>query len=494
MMVEASAAAALLLTIIILVRRTKKNPNPPGPRGVPVVGNLLQFDASKPLIYLQQLSRDYGPLVYLKHASTPTLLLSSAKLANKILKTHDLSFCTRPPVLGQQKLSYNGADMAFSPYSPHWKDVRRMCMLHLFSPSRVLSFRPIREAQVARVITKISALAASSQAVNLSEIAMSLASNIVCGVAFGRTYEDHEYEKKRLDRMVLEAQALMVSFYFSDHFPALSWVDKVTGLLGRLDRNFQEMDAFYQQLIDEHLDPSAPNRDREDIIDLLIQLKRQKPDSITWDHVKALLMNLFVAGTDTAAAAIVWTMTALMLKPTVMKKAQTEIRQAIGEKGIVDEDDIGKLPYLKAVVMEAMRLYPPAPLLYRTQVDLQGSSVEIDGYEIKPGSTLIINGWTIARDPETWEDPDEFVPERFMRSEGRQQLDFEMLPFGGGRRRCPGMGMGMVSIELALANLLHSFDWRAAHPIDTESLPGLTMHKKNPLLLLPTHYLQSSVN
>nr|AMZ03398.1 cytochrome P450 CYP71AT87 [Plectranthus barbatus] len=506
-------AAPLLSLIIILIMvlstmgKKKKNPNrnPPGPRGLPLVGNLFQFDSSKPIAYLQQLNREYGPLVYLNHASTPTLVISSTKLVKQILKSHDSSFCTRPPVLGQQKLSYDGSDMAFSPYNAHWKDTRKMCVLHLFSPKQVLSFRPIREAQVGRMMEKVSAAAGASKAANMSEIAMSMASNIICGVAFGRTYDDEEYEKKKLDRMVLEAQALMVSFYFSDHFPALGWVDKVSGLLGRLDRNFKEMDGFYQQLIEEHLDPAAPKREREDIIDLMIQLKRQKPESITLDHIKALLMNIFVAGTDTAAAVVVWTMTALMLRPTVMKKTQMQIRQAMGKnKGTIDEDDIGKLPYLKAVVLESLRLYPPAPLLYRTPVN-PGYSLDIDGYEIKPGSHLIINGWAIARDPETWENPDEFVPERFLMNDDgggvKEYVEFEMIPFGGGRRGCPGMGMGLVSVELALANLLYSFDWSlpqspdaaaAAAVIDCEALPGLTMHKKNPLLLRPAHYLPPS--
>lgn len=193
------------------------------------------------------------------------------------------------------------------------------------------------------------------------------------------------------------------------------------------------------------------------------------------------------------AAAIVWTMTALMLRPTVMKKAQAEIRQAIGYKnGMIVEDELVKLPYMKAVVMEALRLYPPAPFLYRTQVQKNDSNeaAVIDGYKIEPGTTFIINGWAIARDPKTWEDPDEFVPERFMKKEGCSE--FEMLPFGGGRRGCPGMGMGLVSIHLALANLLYSFDWAAppsAPVIDTEALPGLTMHKKNPLLLVPIKFI-----
>lgn len=284
----------LLLLLILINNNKKKNSNkktPPGPLGIPVVGNLLQFDRAEPLTYLRRLSDKYGPLTYLRHGSAPTLVVSSAELAKQLLKTQDLTFCTRPPVLGQQRLSYNGADMAFSPYNSHWREMRKVCMHHLFSPKQVLTFRPIREDQVGRMVRRVALLATSGEVANLSDMAMSLASNILCGVAFGRTYDDEEYEKKRLDRLVLEAQALMVSFYFSDHFPLFGWLDRLSGLLGRLDRNFKDMDAFLTQLIDEHRHPSGRLRDAgEDIIDLMINLKRERPESITWDHIKALLM------------------------------------------------------------------------------------------------------------------------------------------------------------------------------------------------------------
>ncbi|KAG6419663.1 hypothetical protein SASPL_116172 [Salvia splendens] len=423
------------------------------------------------------------------------MVVSSARLAKQVLKRHD----NRPPVLGQQKLSYNGADIAFSPYDSHWKEMRRLCAVHLFSPKQLLSFRPIREAQVGRMISKLRSHAVNHEAANLSDMAMSLASNIICGVAFGKTYDDHEYEKKKLDKLVLEAQALMVSFYFSDQLKVFSWLDKLSGLLNRVDNNFKELDSFYQNLIDDHL--TRNNNSNKDIIDLMIELKREKPDEITWEHVKGLLMNLFVAGTDTVAAAVVWTMTGLMLRPDVMRKTQEHVREAVGlkkEGAMIEEEELTKLTYLKAVVMEGLRLYPPAPLLYRTE---QQGVEEIEGWEVEKGTKIIINGWAVGRDPEVWKDPEEFVPQRFLNGNGNgnesdhREWEFKMLPFGGGRRGCPGMGLGMLAIHLALANLLYSFDWvlpSSAPPIDTHALPGLTMHKKNPLLLIPIPYPSST--
>lgn len=199
-----------------------------------------------------------------------------------------------------------------------------------------------------------------------------------------------------------------------------------------------------------------------------------------------------MAGTDTMAASIVWTMTALMLNPKIMSKSQAEIMKVVGDKGKVDEDDLKNLPYLKAVVMESLRLYPPAPIIYRTQIT--SKTCVIGQYEVSPGTEVIINGWAMSRDPLVWKDPDEFLPERFMDSSDHDPMGrLEMIPFGGGRRRCPGMGMGLISVELALANLLYAFDWAlpsgmSVNDIDINALPGLTMHKKKPLVLVARNY------
>ncbi|KAG8364477.1 hypothetical protein BUALT_Bualt18G0001400 [Buddleja alternifolia] len=292
-------AITLISIIIIILNQRENSKNPPGPPGLPFIGNLHQFDKAKPHIYLYHLSQKYGPIAYLKHGSTPIIVISSTKMAKELLKTHDLSFCSRPPVVGQQKLAYNGIDMAFSPYNHHSKEMKKICVLHLLSPKQVLSFRPIREDEVSRMISKISKTSSSlsdhDQTANLSDIGMSFASNLICRVAFGRRYDDDEYEKIRFDRLIMEAQALMVSFYVSDHFPGLGWIDKISGLLGRLSKNCMELDVFYQQLIDEHLNPSRPKPDREDIIDLMIQLIKDPNSSsldLTWDHIKALLMSI----------------------------------------------------------------------------------------------------------------------------------------------------------------------------------------------------------
>ena len=203
---------------------------------------------------------------------------------------------------------------------------------------------------------------------------------------------------------------------------------------------------------------------------------------------------MLVAATDTTAATTVWAMTALLKNPRVMKKVQEEIRTLGGKKDFLDEDDIQKFPYFKAVIKETLRLYLPAPLLAQRETN---EACIIDGYEIPAKTIVYVNAWAIHRDPKAWKDPDEFLPERFLDNtiDFRGQ-DFELIPFGAGRRICPGMPMAIASLDLILANLLNSFDWElpagmTKEDIDTEMLPGLTQHKKNPLYVLAKSRIQN---
>ncbi|XP_009591953.1 5-OH-xanthotoxin synthase-like [Nicotiana tabacum] len=288
---------------------------------------------------------------------------------------------------------------------------------------------------------------------------------------------------------------MMASFFVSDFFPSLSWIDKLTGVTARLEKIFNDLDEFYKELIEQHLNPNRPKSMEGDILDILLQLKKEKstPIDLTLEDIKALVMNVLLAGSDTSAAAVVWTMTALMKNPKAMKKVQEEIRKSVGKKSnIVTEDDIQNLPYFKAVIKESFRLYPPVPVLLPRE-SMEKSTLE--QYEIQPGTIIHVNSWAILRDPEIWENSEQFIAERFLNSNiDFKGHDFDYIPFGAGRRGCPGIALGVASMELALSNLLYAFDWELPcgmkkEDIDTDVKPGITMHKKNELCLIPKNYL-----
>ncbi|KAH6815952.1 hypothetical protein C2S51_020772 [Perilla frutescens var. frutescens] len=490
-----------ILILIISFLNKKRNPKtlvPPGPPPLPLIGNLHQFltTTKSRHVFLSQLSKKYGPLIHMKLGPIPLLVITSSKLAKEVLKTQDLAFCSRPNFIGPQKFAYDASDIALAPYGDHWREVRKIMSVHLLSLRKIQTFAHIREDEIARLIGKISELASSQQAVNVnvSELAMAHVSTLVCRIAFGKGFGISRMGK--FDELLHESQALMTAFYVSDYFPWFSWVDKLTGLMDRLDRTFQNLDSFYRELIVEHLDRDRGRRLMEgkgDILDVLIQIKEENSSSIDFnlDHVKALLKNVFLGGTDTSAALIVWIMTALIKAPEAMTKVQAEIRNFIGKNGKVNEEDLVKLPYLKAVVNETLRLYPPIPMLVPRETIKR---CNLDGYEIEPKTVVYVNAWAIARDPDNWENPDEFMPERFLEDNvDIKGQDFRVIPFGSGRRVCPGLFMGLATVELTVANLLYSFDWKMprginAQDIDTDTLPGITMHKKNPLFLVPKKY------
>ncbi|XP_051133295.1 6,7,8-trihydroxycoumarin synthase-like [Andrographis paniculata] len=496
LLVAATLSIITLTIIVITVTLTRTKPSsppktliPPGPPGLPLLGNLHQFmaAANKPHIHLWHLSQKYGPIMQMKQGQTPLLVISSPKLAKEALKTQELSFSSRPRLLGQSKLSYGCLDIAFAPYGNHWREMRKISIVHLLSLKKTKSFRSVREDEVFLMVNRLSELASLGEAVNLSEMAMSLFSNLICRVTFGEGCES-----RRFDDLLHEAQAMMAAFFVSDHFPWFGWIDRLSGLMDRLERTFEKLDGFYQEIIDKHLDPDRVKKIGEeiDVLDVLIRLKENESCSVdlSWDCIKALIMNFFVAGTDTNSASTVWTMTALLKAPRVMKKLQREIRDSLGQKSLVDEDDIEKLPYLKAVVSESLRLYPPAPLLVPRETI---AKCTLDGYEIEPKTIVYVNAWAIARDPEYWESPHEFKPERFLNNNvSVRGQDFGVIPFGSGRRICPGMSMGLANVELTVANLVYAFDWDLPpgvkpESVDEDSLPGLAMHKKNPLLVVP---------
>ncbi|KAK9108250.1 hypothetical protein Syun_024261 [Stephania yunnanensis] len=498
---------AVLIPLLLYIKqrlitkqtKTHLNLQPPGPPKLPIIGNLHQLSAL-PHRSLFNLSKIYGPIMLLQLGRVPTLVISSAETAREVLRIHDLNFCTRPSLVGVKRLSYDYKDVAFSPYAEYWREMRKMFVLELVSAKRVGSFGSVRAEEVANLVDSVSKCCSSMRPVDLTQELFSLTSRMICRIAFGKSYEGREFDSGRFLEVVYEAMAALGSFFASDFFPSSSvaWaVDVVTGLRGRLERCFHDFDKFYQQIIDEHLE-RAKNNDHEDkveedIIDVLVKIMKDQSSAvpISMDNIKAILMNIFLAAVDTSAVLMVWTMTELARKPALMKKAQEEVRRIVGKKGKVEESHLKQLEYLKMVVKETLRMHPPACLLSPRECMNQ---CMVNGYNVSPKTRVMVNVWAIGRDPDYWENPDEFWPERFENSDvDYKGQHFELLPFGSGRRACPGMTMGVVNVELALANILYCFEWELPSGMKVEDIEmdegaGLTVHKKSPLLLVPSKY------
>ncbi|CAL9030923.1 unnamed protein product [Prunus brigantina] len=465
---------------------------PPGPRRLPLIGNLHKLSNGLPHHVLEHLALQYGPLMFLQLGSISTLVVSSAHMAREIFKTHDLVFSGRPVLYVAKKLSYGCVNLSFAPYGEYWREMRKIVILELLSAKRVQMFQSVRDEEVGLMLDSI---AHSKGLINLTQLTLFLANNVLCHSAFGKKYDDGEgIGKSRIHGLLEETRALLGGFFLSDFLPWLSWLNKFNGLEKKVEKCFKGLDNFYDRVIEEHLDPRRPKPEHEDLVDVLLRVQRDPSQAIPLsnDQIKGVLTDMFIAGTDTSSATLVWTMAELIRNPLVLRKAQDEVRGVLKGKAKVEESDLSELMYLKLVLKESFRLHPAVPLLVPRETL---KSCTIEGYEIPTTTMVFIHAKMIGKDPECWENPNEFWPERFLDSSiDYKGNHFQLLPFGAGRRGCPGISFSVKLIELALANLLYRFDWELPRGVrredlDMEDAAGLSVSKKVPLFLAakPVH-------
>ncbi|KAK2972209.1 hypothetical protein RJ640_030754 [Escallonia rubra] len=485
---------ATFLLYLLLRRRTstesQRVTSPPSPARLPIIGH-LHLLSDMPHHSFAELARRLGPIFRLQLGRVNTVVISSARLAELVLKSHDHVFASRPQLLAAQYLSFNCSDVTFSPYGPYWRQARKICVTELLSAKRVNSFRLVRDEEVTRLVDVISARSGSE--VDMSELFFSLANDTLCRVAFGKRFMEGggEQKKSELVGVLTETQALLAGFCVGDFFPGWEWVNSVSGMKGRLMRNLEDLRAVCEEIISEHMKQEEREESKEDFVDVLLRVQRRGDleVAITDDNLKALVLDMFVAGTDTTSATLEWTMTELARHPGIMRTAQDEVQKVAGSKGEVEESHLQHLHYLKAVIKETMRLHPPVPLLVPRE---SMEKCVLDGYKIPERTRILINTYAIGRDPQSWENPLEYNPDRFMYNDiDFKGQDFRFLPFGGGRRGCPGFSFALATVEIALARLLHHFEWRlpdgvGADDVDLTEIFGLATRKKSALILVPT--------
>ncbi|XP_073139879.1 strychnine-11-hydroxylase-like [Henckelia pumila] len=484
---------APLLLIIFLLKKKRNKKLPPGPKKLPIIGNLHQLGRKLPHRSFQELSKTYGDLMLLHLGSVPTVIVSSADMSREIFKSHDLTFSGRPSFyLGKKSAFVSSCTLTLAPYGEYWRQVRKIAVLELLSAKRVQSFGTIRDGEVDFMIRRVSEHGTSP--VNLSSLAFSLSNNVLCRAAFGTLSPDGHGNgdggMNKFQHMLEEMQQLAAEFNVANVFPWLAWVNKFNGVERKIDKNFMETHEFFDRVIEQHRDPERPKPDQEDIIDVLLRIQ-DDPDQefkLQDEHVKGVLGELFSAGTHTSSSTIEWTMAELIRNPQIKEKAQREVRKACKGNVKVEENDLQSLTYLKLVIKESLRLHPPAPLMVPRETT---ENCTIDNkYEIPAKTRVIFNAAAIGTDPKYWENPEKFYPERFLnRDVDFRGHHFELLPFGAGRRGCPGINFAVSLVELAIANLLFSFDWelpRGMSPreLDMEEAPGIATHKKIPLCLV----------
>ncbi|PWZ40387.1 3,9-dihydroxypterocarpan 6A-monooxygenase [Zea mays] len=502
---EAAAAVtplALLLLLLLVTRwrwsSSRNSKLPPSPMALPLIGH-LHLIRRLPHRSLDRILARYGPLVYLRLGpSTHCIVAGTADAARDLLK-HEASIPQRPLTVVARHLAYDDAGFAFAPYGAHWRFMKRLCMSELLGPRTVDQLRPVREAELAAVLGAAASASASGEGepIDVSRHLISMSNNAIMRMV-ASALPGHMTEAAR--DCAKHVAELVGAFNIEDYVGLCRGWD-LQGLTRRTRQVRDKFDALLEMMITAKEEKRRRRQqgqgDHHDLLDILMDAAADENAEVrlTRENIKAFVLDIFTAGSDTTATSVEWMLAYLINHPACMDKLRAELDGVVGASRLVGEQDVPHLPYLQAVFKETLRLQPPAVFAQRETVD----TVRVRGYVIPPKTSVIFNVFSIGRDPGWWEDPLQFRPERFMPGGAGAGIDpkgqhMQLIPFGSGRRACPGMGLAMQAVPAFLAALVQCFHWAVpipqgqskAPPLDMEEAPGLVTARKHPLLLIPT--------
>ncbi|KAJ9678331.1 hypothetical protein PVL29_020485 [Vitis rotundifolia] len=474
---------------------------PPGPTTVPFVGNLLwllkSFSELEPI--LRNLHTKYGPIVTLQIGSRPAIFVSANSLAHQALVQNGAVFANRPRALPTNKiLSSNQHNISSAVYGPTWRLLRRNLTSEILHPSRVRSYSQARRWVLEILISRLQARSESGEAVQAVDHFQYNMFCLLVHMCFG-----DKLEEKQIQEIETIQRILLLGF---SPFNILNFWPRVGNVLfrHRWDELFQlrkkQEDILLpyirarQQLKQEiqskqhhdgqESDSSSSSKNYVlSYVDTLLDLQLPEESRKLNDGEMVSLCSEFLnGGTDTTSTALQWIMANLVKHPHIQAKLLEEIRGVMGEgKEEIEEEDLQKMPYLKAVILEGHFVLPHSV----TQ------DITFEGYVIPKNASLNFMVSEMNWNPKIWEDPMEFKPERFLNSKGNVDEVFDitgsreikMMSFGAGRRKCPGHGLAMLNLEYFVANLVRSFEWKAMEgdEVDLSKKQEFTVVMKNPL-------------
>lgn len=466
---------------------------PPGPHPWPVVGNLYDI---KPVRFrcFAEWSQSYGPIISVWFGSTLNVIVSNSELAKEVLKEHDQQLADRHRSRSAAKFSRDGKDLIWADYGPHYVKVRKVCTLELFTPKRLEALRPIREDEVTAMVESIFHDCTNPEnhgkSLLVKKYLGAVAFNNITRLAFGKRFVNSEgvMDEQGLEFKAVVANGLKLgaSLAMAEHIPWLRWMFPLEE--EAFAKHGARRDRLTRAIMEEHtLARKESGGAKQHFVDALLTLQGQY--DLSEDTIIGLLWDMITAGMDTTAISVEWAMAELIKNPRVQQKAQEELDRVIGTNRVMTEQDFSSLPYLQCIAKEALRLHPPTPLMLPHRAN---ANVKVGGYDIPKGSNVHVNVWAVARDPKVWSNPLEFRPERFMEEDvDMKGHDFRLLPFGAGRRICPGAQLGINLVTSMIGHLLHHFSWVPANGVRPEEIdmsenPGLVTYMRTSLEAIPT--------
>ncbi|XP_031403378.1 cytochrome P450 81Q32-like [Punica granatum] len=447
----------------------------------PILGHLHLL--KKPLHHsLATISRRHGPILLLQFGSRRVLVISSPSAAEECLAKNDIIFANRPRLLAGKYLGYDYMSLAWAPYGDHWRNMRRIATLEILSSHRLNSLSRIRAGEVSALVRRLARNDYWAQPVDMKKALFELMLNVMMRMIVGKRYYGENAaeaeEAKRFRDIVTETFRIGGATNIGEFLPFL----RVIGFMG-VEKDLQTLqekrDRFMRCLLDEQK-RETKEKNKNNLIQDLLSLQETEPEYYKDITIRSIMSVLLAAGTDTSAATMEWAMSLLLNHPEVLKKAQAEIDKVVGWDHLVNESDLSRLPYLHNIIKETLRLFPVAPLSVPHE---SSEGCHVGGYRVPGGTMLLINLYSIQRDPRYWSEPEKFKPERFEGTEGVRD-GHRMLPFGSGRRGCPGENLALRMMSVTLGSLIQCFEWgrKGKEPVDMTEATGLTMPKARPLM------------
>nr|XP_043607215.1 cytochrome P450 93A2-like [Erigeron canadensis] len=485
--------ACLIPTILVWVFSKSTCPKshfPPTPFALPIIGH-LHLLSSIPHQAFHKLSYRYGPIFRLFLGSKPGIIVCSPEIAKEFLKTHEHMCLDRARSSATDYLSYGNKGLVVAPYGVYWKFMKKIVMSNLLNGRTLDMFSLVRHKEVYRFINSMSKKARVGEGVNLGKELMKLSNNVISIMLMGdRCTDDKKDVADDLMNLVADMFQAIGTFNLSDYIWLLKSLD-LQGV-GKIAKKLRaRLDVMIERIIKEHEEAREHGGEIKDLLHILLDIEQDESMEIklSREYIKAFIMDILLAATDTSAATMEWGLSQLINHPNIMKKALEEIHQVVGENRLLQESDIPNLPYLQAIVKETLRLHPPFPMFVRKSTE----DFMVAGYHIPAKTIVFINVWALGRDPNHWESPHEFRPERFQGKENDIDVrgqHFHMLPFGSGRRMCPGISLAHFMVHTTLGTMIQCFDWKAGKDgnlssVDMEEGVGLTLTKANHLVCVP---------
>ncbi|XP_021726642.1 isoflavone 3'-hydroxylase-like [Chenopodium quinoa] len=486
--------AAIFLVSYILTKKIlhkfQKHPPTPFPT-IPILGHLyLLKNPAQIHRTLVKVSDRYGPVVQLWLGFRRTLLVSSASAAEDCLYHNDIIFANRPRLIAAKIIGYDYTTILWAPYGPLWRNHRRIAATEILSPHRLHLLSDIRTEEVRSLVKGINDHEAEGRdcTLEIKPALLELTNNIMMRMIAGkRMYGEavETEEGKRFKMLFKELLAIGGAFSAGDFFPFFKYLGLNKAAEKRCKAVFVKLDKFLQDLVDEQRgklmeeeDHVGKNSKKKNLIQVLLGLQSTDPSYFTDDIIKGLVLILLLTGTETSSSAIEWAVALLLKHPECYNKAKKEIHEYVGRDRLIEEQDIQHLPYLHCIINETLRMYPVTPILPPHE---SSEDCVVGGYHIPKGTMLTLNLWAIQNDPKVWDEPSKFKPERFENVEG-DRVGYQFMPFGSGRRSCPGENMATRVVGFTLGSLIQCFEWESSEEeVDFEEKVAVSMLKVKPL-------------